>query len=104
MSDQPSIFEAVQVTKEISFIDLFGINEAAMSDEVRRRRWIKWKAMAGPQAAQWWTRDNACIGCKHLDGQWCTLQGLPASVNPILSFREGLPGMACMGAGYEVKS
>lgn len=56
-----------------------------------------------------WTDASACYGddgktrCRLLQGRcWCRGAMLPASANPILSYREGIPGMACMGGGPDV--
>lgn len=37
----------------------------------------------------------------HRRGGWCVLQGLPCGVNPVLTMRHNIPGMACMGIGRE---
>jgi hypothetical protein len=50
--------------------------------------------------ARWWL-SHECHGCKHRNGAWCGIRGLPCTVNPILTFRHGLIGMACMGAGRD---
>jgi hypothetical protein len=64
-----------------------------------------WKAAALQQGekeiVEFWDSCEGCDGCKHLQGTWCDLQGLPCSVNPILIFRYGMIGIACMDAGYE---
>jgi hypothetical protein len=90
-----------EVVLEISFADLLGKRRSDMPDEVRRDRWEQWKALAG-EADEYWSAEG-CEGCIHLDGDWCKLQELPAAVNPILSLRHGIPGMACMGMGKELK-
>src|ERR1051325_5393470 len=92
----------VPVTLKISFENLLGKRSSEISAETRQARWEEWKALAGQDAAEWWEPDpEACGGCVHLAGDWCRLMELPAAVNPILSFRFGMPGMACMGAGKE---
>jgi hypothetical protein len=87
------------VTLEISFEALLGKRATDMSETVRQKRWEAWKKLA-PEVAEYW-QPEGCEGCRHLRGDWCSLQELPAAVNPILSYRQGMPGMACMGAGYE---
>lgn len=90
---------------KMTFEDLFS-TEA--SDEVRRQRWEDWKKIAissgkkGKNAVAEWTDISSCYGCLDRDGDWCKL-GLPCAVNPILSFRHGMPGMACMGLGFNPK-
>ena len=37
---------------------------------------------------------HGCYDCKHRNGAWCDLQGLPCTVNLILSFRRGLIGIS----------
>ena len=83
------------VTLRISFEDLLGQDCKAMPEATRRERWNAWKALDA-EAAEWW-EPSECAGCRHLMGDWCDLMGLPASVNPILSFRAGMIGIACMG-------
>jgi hypothetical protein len=76
-----------------------------MTPEERKKRWEVWKATALQQGkkkmVELWDSCEGCEGCKHLQCAWCDLQGLPCSVNPILTFRYGMIGIACMGAGYE---
>lgn len=50
-----------------------------------------------------WSDLEGCFGCKHLNKKniWCKLQNIPATINPILTLRLGIVGMACMGAGKE---
>jgi hypothetical protein len=89
-------------TTNLAWKDLF---RPEMSPEKRRQRWDRWRAEATKRGdaniVERWETAEACDGCKHLDGCWCDLQGLPCTVNPILTFRHGMIGMACMGAGYE---
>lgn len=71
----------------------------------RRGRWAQWlrlarAAGAGNQARDWVT-DHECGDCMHRRGGWCQRQGLPCTVNPVLTMRAGMPGMACMGMGRE---
>ena len=93
-----------EITTNLAWKDLF---RREMSPEERKQRWEAWKQAAikkGDQnIVERWETAEACEGCKHLDGFWCNLQGLPCTVNPILTFRHGIIGMACMGAGYESK-
>lgn len=87
------------VSLRISFEDLLGRDCNAMPEATRRERWEAWKALDA-EAAEWWEASE-CEGCRYLLGDWCDLMGLPASVNPVTSFRAGMIGMACMGMGRE---
>jgi len=102
-----------KVSLSIRWRELFGNTIHETSKEIRRARWDEWKSIgnkSGGRARQmvnYWSRDNVeetCSGCKHRDGDWCKLQGLPCNVNPILTFDNNLIGMACMGVGYEGES
>ena len=55
--------------------------------------------LADKAVAEYWQDAEACDGCIHISGDWCRLQELPCTVNPILTMRHGMIGMACMGAG-----
>jgi len=99
---QPPLFRC-PVTRDISFVDLFGEKADSMPESERQERWEAWKATVGFDSRSWWRPDESCYACRHLYGDWCTAVGLPASVNPILSYRAGMPGFACMGAGHEPK-
>lgn len=90
-----------------SFEKILGKNNAEYSEEERKQRWNKWKELAikngDPDLVESWEDQSACESCIHLNKNesWCNLQGLPCTVNPILSFRMGMIGMACMGAGKQ---
>ncbi|WP_141638401.1 hypothetical protein [Leptospira weilii] len=89
---------------ESSFEVILGKKSEDYSNEVRQERWTYWKQIAfekEPWLRKVWANVEACGGCVHLNKSWCNLQGLPCTVNPIVSFRTGFPGMACMGTGYE---
>lgn len=91
----------------MSFEAILGKDASVFTDEERRHRWREWQECSKSKHHQWvveyWSGHEGCGRCVHLDKQnsWCTLQGLPCSVNPILSFKYGMLGMACMGAGKE---
>lgn len=93
------------VTLDIRFPDLLGHRLVDMAEQERRNRWAQWLrlARAGTSSAlaNYWTNSTACAGCIHLRGSWCSSSELPCTVNPYLTFRHGVIGMACMGAGYE---
>lgn len=96
----------IPVTKQIRWFQLFGENGSEIPEVTRRKRWEEWKALlladGQQEGVDYWSKDNLgeCIGCKHKEGDWCKLVGLPCNVNPILTFQLNHIGMACMGAGY----
>jgi hypothetical protein len=72
--------------------------------EPRRERWAAMLRLLRRNgildAASLWSDGHECSGCVHRRGRgWCSLMDLPATVNPVLSYRGGIPGMACMGMG-----
>lgn len=95
------------VKLKTSWVELFGNKGDATPDE-RRKRWETWKKLAAKNSemVEFWSSTEGCHDergtCKHLDCEWCTLAGLPASINPILTMKHGMIGMACMGAGFEL--
>lgn len=102
MTEQLSLFNVPpKVTLKISWTDLLGTKATDMPDALRRQRWEQWLALSSDYGREYWTDTEGCEGCKHLDGNWCKLQELPATVNPLLTIHGGMIGMACMGAGYE---
>lgn len=98
-----------QMSKHNRWWEILGNNPNDFTTEERRERWERWKQLAADDEAgramvDYWAKDNvdeACAGCKHRDKDWCNLQGLPCNVNPVLTIKDGIIGMACMGAGYE---
>lgn len=94
------------VTKQIRWFQLLGNDSSEIPEATRRQRWEQWKALVikdGEQeSVDRWSKDNleACVGCKHKDGDWCKAVGLPCCVNPILTFAYNQIGMACQGIGY----
>lgn len=96
----PDLFSP-PVSLEIRWPDLF---RREMSPAERHARWEEWKSIsfqagAGEQLSYWTEAGETCGGCVHRAKDWCDLQGLPCNVNPILTLRHGMIGMACMGAG-----
>jgi hypothetical protein len=92
------------VTLTMSWADLFG--PRGTPPKTRRARWAAWLRLAlhgeARDAAFWWARSTEeCDGCEHRRGGWCGLMGLPCTINPILTIRHGMIGMACMGGGYK---
>lgn len=98
-----------QVKLKSSFEEILGKNADFYSEDVRKDRWGKWKALAlkkgDKELVEVWTNIEACHDCYHINEKeaWCNLQGLPCTVNPILSFQMGIVGMACMGAAHTKK-
>jgi hypothetical protein len=95
------------ITKEIRWFQLFGENGSEIPEPTRRKRWEEWKALllaeGHREVVDHWAKDHieeGCHGCRHKDGDWCKLAGLPVNVNPILTFQFNHIGMACQGAGY----
>jgi len=108
MGMQLSLATAVNIKLESSFEDILGYAEHAMTVEERRARWARWLRIARKRersrhaAVLWTSPSEDCRGCRHLRGRaWCRQMELPACVNPVLSFRAGMVGMACMGLGWE---
>ena len=96
---------------ETTFEELF----ADSNESVRRRNWVTWKRIAKgygcAEDVDRWEKPEPCESCAHTvedwigaEGavrDWCSLIGLPCSVNPVLSFRHGIPGLACCGTRLE---
>lgn len=92
------------VTLEMSWPELFSPENP---EQQRRDRWAQWLRLSrqeGRDGARYWADATGCEGCKHLRGRWCSLQGLPCTVNPYLTFKHSMIGMACMGAGFEERT
>lgn len=95
------------ITLNDSFEKILGKNGSEYTASERKERWERWKKIARDSDKQdlvnYWSDTEGCEGCIHINesGAWCNLMGLPCAVNPVLSFRHGMIGMACMGAGKE---
>jgi hypothetical protein len=103
---QLQLFQSPAVRLKSSFGQILGESSGDIDEAARRARWEEWLTLArrsrrSRQLAEGWTDVTACTGCIHLDGYWCKLPALPCTVNPYLTFRTGMLGMACMGVGYE---
>jgi hypothetical protein len=89
------------VSLKITWLELLDVE----SPTVCRQRWEEWKRIAlaarEKDLLNIWTDTDACRGCKHLDGDWCIRAELPCTVNPYLTVKHGMMGMACMGMGYD---
>ena len=91
-----------QVTLDIRWPELFGEKPSDMDAKPRRERWEEWKQLGlreSPEnVEEGSTPEELCQNCQHRDGDWCTAIALPCTVNPILTFRFGMLGLACGGA------
>jgi hypothetical protein len=89
------------------FKEILGETPEDFTEQQRKERWNTWKELAIKKGDQelvdMWSDISACEDCIYIDKKeaWCNLQQLPCTVNPILSYRMGMVGMACMGAGKE---
>lgn len=110
MPEQSTLFGESPVTLETRWHDLLGDSDADMTETQRRDRWAGWLRLAkhhDADTARYWASADGCRSddgarCCHLKGRaWCGLMALPCTVNPVLTMRHGMIGMACMGAGFE---
>lgn len=84
--------------------ELFGTG--TMPADQRRANWTAFLATADQEVREYWDDAEGCEDCIHHERgefNWCRRQQLPCSTNPYLTFRHGMIGMACMGAGKEVE-
>jgi hypothetical protein len=88
------------VSLKIRWIELF---PKSASPTVRRARWIEWLSLGSDNAEYWSNPDELCHSCEHCDDDWCKRQALPCTINPILTFKYGDIGLACMGVGHRAK-
>lgn len=110
MSESQSTFAMLEpVSLKSSFEQILGKNSTEMPEQARRIRWATWFKLSrkrgdeGREIAKAWLNPEDCFGCIYRRGRaWCDLKGLPCTVNPILTFRKGMLGMACMGMGKTV--
>ncbi len=85
-----------------SFGQILGKSQKDYTFEQRKKRWDKVMSL-DKEMKEVWEDNQECIGCEHLNGVWCSLIGLPCTVNPTLTFKQGVLGMACQGVGFENK-
>lgn len=94
-----------KVTLKSSWYEILGEKREDYSEAVRKKRWITWKKLAiengDSDLVDNWTDTSSCRDCIHRDNDWCMLEGLPVTVNPILTMKFAEKGMACKGVGYE---
>lgn len=66
----------------------------------RRKMWAHLRS-AAPEKAEWWENAEGCyvdgVVCQHYKSGWCGYAELPCGINPYLTPRTGIVGMACMG-------
>jgi len=105
MDEQLTFASLEPVRLESSFEQILGAREIEMEEKTRRHRWAQWLKLARAtdrDVAKLWMEIDDCTDCINRRGRaWCDMQALPCTVNPILSFREGMLGMACCGMGYQ---
>lgn len=93
-----------QISKLSSFEQIFGKSIDEYTEDERKERWARATSFKGGKDVKKYYEDpTECIGCQHFQNGWCALVSLPCGINPVLTFRMGMVGMACMGAGYKVK-
>lgn len=94
-----------EVKLKSSWYEILGKKREEFSEAVRKKRWNKWKKLAiehgEDELVNYWTDTSSCEDCIHRDNDWCMLEGLPITVNPIVTMQLAEKGMACKGAGYE---
>jgi len=81
-------------------MDKFTWNELFKASTAKRKAMWKQFKNEHPNMAEQWSDDEACredIACECLSGGWCKYVNLPCGVNPYLTPRTGMTGMACMG-------
>lgn len=66
------------------------------------KNWLNWLGIVkkkDPLMYDVWTDLTGCFDCKYLKKKyiWCKFQNIPATINPYLTIRTGMVGMACMG-------
>lgn len=94
------------VTLNSNWADLFGKNSDELTPEQRKSNWEEWKRLANEAGDsdivyKWTDCKETCSGCVYQNVDWCNYMGLPCSVNPVLTLKNGMKGMACMGTGYK---
>lgn len=82
-----------------SFAQILGKKPEDYSEDQRKLRWNKIMSL-NSKMKRHWSDTSSCSGCIHLDNKeaWCNLQGMPCTVNPLLTYNTGMIGMACFGA------
>jgi hypothetical protein len=81
-------------------IDKFTWDELLKASTSKRK--AMWSSLKNehPDMVEWWEDDEACredVTCGYLSDGWCKYVNLPCGVNPYLTPRTGMTGMACMG-------
>ncbi len=83
-----------------SFEQILGKSPKDYTLAERKDRWNKVMSL-DENMKEWWGNSESCSSCKHLKDNWCSCVGLPCTVNPILTFEQGILGMACQGIRFE---
>ena len=100
-----TVLPVVELTSR--WYEILGNKREKMPDKLRRERWEQWKQLAiedgGQDSVDYWMDTTACENCKHIDKDWCKLMELPCTTNPLLTFSQGMIGVACGGAGKDVE-
>jgi hypothetical protein len=93
------------VKRECTWYELLGTKQNDMPDKLRRERREEWKNLAITNGdidiVEIWTDISGCINCTNRDNDWCKYAQLPCTINPILTMKYGMIGMACCGVGHE---
>lgn len=102
MAKQLSLPVLPQVTRGMTWANLFGRSIDEVTPQTRRSRWEELKQLAteverSAMVEVWENCERR--DCRHFCGGWCERQGLPSAFNPITK----ITGMACMGFGYQAK-
>lgn len=93
-----------QISKLSSFEQIFGKSIDDYTEDERKERWAKATSFkGGKDVKEYYENSEGCEGCRHFQNGWCALASLPCGINPVLTFRMGMVGMACQGVGYEAK-
>lgn len=96
------------VKLKTSWYELLGDTGNTFPAKERRQRWETWKGLArengDDDVVEYWSDASGCQGCIHADGDWCTAVQLPCAINPLLTMRHGMIGMACAGTGHSANA
>lgn len=92
-----------QICKLSSFEQILGRQKSDYTEVERKVRWDKAMDIpGGKRVKEYYSNLCECVDCKHFKNGWCGYASLPCGVNPILTYRDGSLGMACLGVGHEL--
>jgi hypothetical protein len=92
-----------QISKLSSFEQILGQKISDYTEEERKARWENAMSFpGGKKAKDYYSNLFECVDCKHFQNGWCGYASLPCGVNPVLTFQQGIVGMACLGVGHEL--